>query len=1029
MPPVGATALTIAAGAREGTLAITGCSVLALQVPAKLDGTFFKIATSKDGSTTYFNQTQEVGGQYVVRHYIPKADEVGDVGYTIILGYPPVYDYIKIVCSMRQTYARTFYVLVDGSAGTTGSLTLYLGDKGTSTAIGSSTPGTLTDTGKAWTTNEWAGAVVTANSKTITVASNTATVLTGTAAWSASAPTSPVAYTLYFSYPVAYIENVASAQDEMPGIRTGRVRYDQTLGAYRFRIDRFDGPLGQRVIDMEADRQGYRVGSIGQTATGAAGYLTCPPAATSRVIPSPAIATARCMTPSSVALSSTIEDPDGDLYTYMAVGNELWRSCQGTIDFQLSGTANAAVTCTDTTLTDTRQNGLWAANQWVGHTVTCQALTLVVTSNTVTPFTLTGTGTWSGAGHPDDGLAWEMHNSVTSVVKYFAGGADTITDTTLVDNAPAWGSPAALPDWIDDEWIGAVATRSEKTLTVTTNDHDTLTGASWVGGKPTAGAYTVSMPVTQIGGICETIALHYPNPDTREAYRRLWVAGGTAKASGCLRFFDSLGGGWYRGDGTWANALDSAGNVVPADTVSTLRAWTVAPSFLSTTGALPFDALLFANIKGELFMAKPTGAGGAANCGIYGMPVKLYDTKSRIQFLSSEWYDPDVMGIFIISGGKLINLVFGTGTLKPRAMPEFPPLTCGCIWQRTPVVSDGGSVWRVVGDQVQWLGFLPPTFLGSLNLGAASNYRARIKFLCSAGDRLFAGVQIWDGTIEGSSVWSYEPNSQQWTALHTRSVTGSCDPLGGYYTNPFAIVNPSEKHFLVVYRRAAAGDDNTYMDSLHLPKGLIGEPLGDDEFAACDWYLPVFDGGDPFTTGTMLGYRIEAYISNTASSAAIYLADSQTDTTYSTALVTVGTMTGAADGSGMVVKEFLLNSGQGESFKVNSIYLSLAPSTDNTTGPELHAFEWIFNKQRPTRIQWQILLDTQKWMRDNSSTVSTFLTRLATNRDHNPQVYTTISNIMTAGYMSIKDFKLENPSDPSTAPVGYMRLILEEAVT
>ena len=40
-------------------------------------------------------------------------------------------------------------------------------------------PGTLTDTRAAWTTNEWAGRVVTCNSQTLTVASNTATVLTG----------------------------------------------------------------------------------------------------------------------------------------------------------------------------------------------------------------------------------------------------------------------------------------------------------------------------------------------------------------------------------------------------------------------------------------------------------------------------------------------------------------------------------------------------------------------------------------------------------------------------------------------------------------------------------------------------------------------------------------------------------------------------------------------------------------------------------------------------------------------------------
>lgn len=60
-------------------------------------------------------------------------------------------------------------------------------DSGTANAAVTTTtgpPGTLTDTREAWTVNQWAGAVVTCNGKTMTVASNTATVLTGTAGWS-----------------------------------------------------------------------------------------------------------------------------------------------------------------------------------------------------------------------------------------------------------------------------------------------------------------------------------------------------------------------------------------------------------------------------------------------------------------------------------------------------------------------------------------------------------------------------------------------------------------------------------------------------------------------------------------------------------------------------------------------------------------------------------------------------------------------------------------------------------------------------
>lgn len=43
---------------------------------------------------------------------------------------------------------------------------------------------TLTDARQAWTTNEWVGEIVTCNSQTLTVTSNTATVLTGTGGWS-----------------------------------------------------------------------------------------------------------------------------------------------------------------------------------------------------------------------------------------------------------------------------------------------------------------------------------------------------------------------------------------------------------------------------------------------------------------------------------------------------------------------------------------------------------------------------------------------------------------------------------------------------------------------------------------------------------------------------------------------------------------------------------------------------------------------------------------------------------------------------
>ncbi len=78
---------------------------------------------------------------------------------------------------------------VGGLGGSSGTLTLTggeFGDEGTADAAVSTdaTAKTLTDTRVSWVTNQWVGALVTCNSQTMTVTSNTATVLTGTGGWS-----------------------------------------------------------------------------------------------------------------------------------------------------------------------------------------------------------------------------------------------------------------------------------------------------------------------------------------------------------------------------------------------------------------------------------------------------------------------------------------------------------------------------------------------------------------------------------------------------------------------------------------------------------------------------------------------------------------------------------------------------------------------------------------------------------------------------------------------------------------------------
>ena len=68
------------------------------------------------------------------------------------------------------------------------------------------------------------------------------------------------------------------------------------------------------------------------------------------------------------------------------------------IGVNTSGTANVAVTSTNTTLADTRL--ALTASAYIGATVTCNGKTMVVTANTATEFT---GASWSGGGNPGNG--------------------------------------------------------------------------------------------------------------------------------------------------------------------------------------------------------------------------------------------------------------------------------------------------------------------------------------------------------------------------------------------------------------------------------------------------------------------------------------------------------------------------------------------------------------------------------------------------------------------------------------------------
>lgn len=67
------------------------------------------------------------------------------------------------------------------------------------------------------------------------------------------------------------------------------------------------------------------------------------------------------------------------------------------------GTANAAVSTTNTTLTDTR--AAWTTNQWAGQIVKCNGKAMLVTSNTATA--MTG-ASWTGGSNPGNAAAWTI---------------------------------------------------------------------------------------------------------------------------------------------------------------------------------------------------------------------------------------------------------------------------------------------------------------------------------------------------------------------------------------------------------------------------------------------------------------------------------------------------------------------------------------------------------------------------------------------------------------------------------------------
>lgn len=114
---------------------------------------------------------------------------------------------------------------------------------------------------------------------------------------------------------------------------------------------------------------------------------------------------------------------NNELIVFMGESEKVWKR---SIGVNTSGTANVAVTSTDTTLADTRLT--LTVNAYIGATVTCNGKTMVVTSNTATEFT---GDSWSGGTNPGNGNAWSVAGTWTQATDATYGIAGGLVDSKL----------------------------------------------------------------------------------------------------------------------------------------------------------------------------------------------------------------------------------------------------------------------------------------------------------------------------------------------------------------------------------------------------------------------------------------------------------------------------------------------------------------------------------------------------------------------------------------------------------------------
>lgn len=241
---------------------------------------------------------------------------------------------------------------------------------GTATGATTGPPGTLTDTGKAWVPNSLAGRVVTAGGKTMTAASNTPTVITGTTGWSGGGNPGAVAYVL---------SSVAGFQPSFASTATAATT----------------GPPGTLTDTGRTSDSGVATGAT----TGPPGTLTDTTKAWATDALVGQIVTAGGKTMTVASNTATV-----------ITGSTGW-----------SGGGNPGAVAYTVIKT-------WVTDSLIGMTVTAGGKTMTVASNTAT--VITGAAGWSGGGNPG-AVAYTVYLATLTKPVTLAGSASDASGENL----------------------------------------------------------------------------------------------------------------------------------------------------------------------------------------------------------------------------------------------------------------------------------------------------------------------------------------------------------------------------------------------------------------------------------------------------------------------------------------------------------------------------------------------------------------------------------------------------------------------